>query len=319
MKRAIRGGVPVVVSALGLALLSGCGATSGSAKPTRAPLPPASPTVTVVSSVLQMKFPDDAYQPSTLQLAEARYLSQRLTQVCMKGLGFDYLPTLSTAMIASSDKTEQEFKSRLYGVSDAAAAATYGYHLPTWTSGTGSAPMPSKLPGDERAVLDGQGPKTYGGKAVPTGGCLRQSADLLRQAGVGTDSATDGSQAATVTPRTIEVEAFEDAQRDPRVIAVNAKWSSCMAGFGYHYSSPLSALGDQVWTTTAAAGQTEVQTAKRDIACQQQVNLLDIEYDVQSGYEKAAMEKNPQTMKAAKTGLSAETAGLDRLMKQYAE
>jgi hypothetical protein len=284
-----------------------------------ASLPAAYPTPTAFTSVLQMKFPDDAYEPSTVQAAESDYLSLRLAQVCMKNLGFDFLPTLTTAVIAQSNKTEQEFKTRLYGISDPTAATTYGYHLPTWTNGHMDGQTLSQLPSDEQAALEGRGSKTYDGKAVPAGGCLGQSADLLRQAGVGTDGPAGGSQTPAVTPRTIEVDAFQDAQADPRVLAVNAKWSSCMASFGYHFNSPLSALGQSRWASAATAGRAEIQTAERDVTCKLRVNLLGVEYSVQSGYEQAAIAENSQAMAIAKAQLDTEAAGLNQLMKQYAQ
>jgi hypothetical protein len=305
-----------------MALLSGCG-TDASAAPVAKPSPPAAyPTSTTFTSVLQMKFPDDAYEPNAAQSAEIEYLNLRLTQQCMKGFGFDYLPTLSATVISQGTKVNDEVRTRLYGISDATAAAAYGFHVPSWVSGTTSPQTVAQLPAAERAVLDGQGAKSYDGKAVPADGCVGRTADLLSAAGVsGTDLRQGGSSGddAASLPHTIELNAFQAAQSDPRVLAVFAKWSACMSGFGYHYGTPFAAAGDTRWTNAAAASPAEIQAAQHDIACKLRVNLLDVEYSVESGYEAAAIAKNAQTMAAAKTELSTEITGLNRLMKEYAE
>ena len=216
MNRAFRAAAPVAAGIVGMALLSGCG-TDASAVPAAKPsLPAAYPTSTAFTGVLQMKFPDDAYEQGASQTAEIEYLNLRLTQHCMDEYGFNYLPTLSTAMIAQSTKVNDEAQTRRYGISDPVAAAVYGYHLPSWVNGSASGETISQLPAAERAVLQGQGTKTYDGRAVPSGGCQGQTAGQLSAAGLaGTDlQQNDGSDPAGSLPHQIELDAFQAAQHD---------------------------------------------------------------------------------------------------------
>jgi len=321
MNRLFRLGIPATASVLGLVLLSGCGGSAKAATAAKPSLPAAYPTSTVYTSVLAMKFPVDPYEENATQSGEVDYLSLRLTQLCMKDFGFAYLPGLSTAMIARDAEVMDVARSRLYGISDATAAAAYGYHLPSQTGGSTGPEIASRLPAAEQDVLDGQGVTTHHDRAVPVGGCIEQSRDQLSQAdALGTDlQQQDGSTDPAALPHAIDQNAFKDAQSDPRVLAVFAKWSSCMAAFGYHYSTPFAAAGDSRWVDAVGASPAEIQAAERDISCKLRVNLLDVEYSVESGYEMAAMARNTQTMAAAETELSTETAALNRLMKQYAE
>jgi hypothetical protein len=116
---------------LGMALLSGCGTDASAASVAKPSRPSAYPTSTTFTSVLQMKFPDDAYEPNAAHSAEIEYLNLRLTQQCMRGFGFDYLPTLSATMISQGTKVNKEVRTRLYGISDPTAAAAYGFHVPS--------------------------------------------------------------------------------------------------------------------------------------------------------------------------------------------
>lgn len=320
MKRVFRLGVPAAAGILGMTLLSGCGGNADAATAAKTSLPAAYPNSTIYTSVLQMTFPDDAYEPSAAQAADIEYLNERMTQQCMKSFGFDFLPTLSASAIAQDTKVIGELKTRLYGVSDAAAVAAYGYHLPSWAAGSARPEAISQYPAAERSVLDGQA-KEYDGKAVPSGGCQGQAAALLRDAGVGSADPGNGSADADAgsLPHQIELSAFQDAQTDPRVLAVFAKWSACMAGFGYHYGTPFAAVGDKRWMGAAEASPAEIQVAQHDVACKLEVGLLDVEYSVESGYESAAIAKNAEAMAAAKSAVAAETSGLKQLMKEYAE
>jgi hypothetical protein len=119
------------------AAVSGCG---GSAAATPAPVP--TPTL---SSTAQLRLPIASYELSGTQNAEAEYLDQLYVQECMHGFGFEYLAGLSMSSIAENSRVTAELNSRRYGVSDQVAAATYGYHIPSWAkSAAAPAPFPQQ-------------------------------------------------------------------------------------------------------------------------------------------------------------------------------
>jgi hypothetical protein len=309
--------IVAAAGAVSAVLISGCGSsttTTVAAAPVTSAssyMTPAAPT-----SVLQMRFPVDAYELTTLQSAQLLYLTQRLRQQCMRSFGFDYLPNLSTGLISSQARATDEHLTRLYGVSDAAAARTYGYHMPTWVTETADGAAIGQLSRAEQAVLTGQGATSYDGRAIPTGGCLNKAANQLLQAGVGV-STQRSAGAGGGLPGEITADAFESTLRDPRVLAAYAKWSSCMRAFGYRYATPYDAGGDPRWQTATAASPTEIQTTQHDITCKLRVNLLGVEYTVQSGYETTAIAKNAQALAPITASLGPEATAISHLMTQY--
>jgi hypothetical protein len=308
MNRIGRVGILASVGIIGVGLVSGCGgATAAGSAPSSMPAAP--------TSVLQLRFPIAAYELTVPQSAQVRYLEERLTQVCMRSFGFDYLPLLSTSVIATTARAMDEASTRLYGVSDAAAARAYGYHPPPWLTGTTTSQTIGGLPLAERAVLTGQGVKSYDGRSVPDGGCLNQAANELLRAGVGVDA--QQSRSSGTLPSAIDASAFQSAQSDPHVLAVFARWSSCMRSYGYRYATPFDAGADPRWLSATAASPVEIQTAERDIDCKLRVNLLGVEYRVESGYENTAIAKNAAALADVANQLPAEAAAIDRLTAQY--
>ena len=308
------------VGIIGAALVTGCaaGGTGGSpaaqASPSaQAAAAPVPAPARVLSGVLATPLPVAAYGLTPLQLAQEQYVNARLTQQCMRGYGIDYLPTLSGQLITRNVDITEEFDSRWYGVSDSAAVRSYGYHLPTWTEGMAA---PTKLPPVGADVLTGT-VTTYDHRAVPNGGCLAEVQTQLAQAGFGTSTqATGGSGPGTVVGD-IQSNAFQSAQSDPRVLASFKKWSACMLSYGYHYSTPFTAAGDQRWSTAATANPLEIRTAERDVSCKLRVNLLNVEFAVVSDYQQAALARNASALAAAKVQLAGESSALSRLMSRY--
>jgi len=153
------------------------------------------------------------------------------------------------------------------------------------------------------------------GTAVPAGGCLNQAANQLSQARVGLDAQRSGSSSSL--PGSIRMSAFQSAQSDPRVLAVFATWSSCMRAYGYHYATPFDATADPRWLSAKATSPAEIQTAERDTVCKLRVNLLGVEYRVESGYETTAIAKNTAALTDIANQLPTEAAAINHLMARY--
>jgi hypothetical protein len=295
--------------------LAGCGA--GSAEPHVAAVPVPTP-----SSMAQLALPVAAYELTDQQSAEEQYLELRLAQVCMSRAGFRYLPGLSAGSIAEDVRIEREFDSRRYGVSDLAVVARYGYHLPAWVTGPGISGSPGSLPRAERAALVGTG-VTGGSSAAaagshsrasgpPPGGCLGWSDSQLAAAGVNVEDSSASPLAAQ-----IQQQGFEQAQSDPRVRAVFAAWSACMRVLGYRYATPFAAAEDPRWNMAVPASPGEIATAKADVACKMRVNVLGVEFAVESDYENAAIAANAGPLAQAKAEDASQVRGLSRLLDKY--
>jgi hypothetical protein len=256
--------------------------------------------------------PLTAYELTPTQDAQVKYLSQRLTQICMQGFGFDYDSSLSTTSVAESVRVDGEFRTREFGVSDPAAVAEYGYHLPPWTAGSVAPTLVADLPSAQLAVLNGTVP-TYGPdhKAVPRGGCHTSASVQLAQRGIdpsGTDAAAAVGQ--------IEADTFDQAQKDPRVLAVFGAWSACMRAAGYTFATPFTAAGDPRWAASTASAA-EIATAQRDLACKTQVGVAGIETAVWTEDQDAAIGRDTATLAPARSQVLAQASALQAAMAEF--
>jgi hypothetical protein len=299
----------VIAGMLGAVTVSGCAGHDTAALPAPVPTP-------TMSSVLREQLPITAYELAEPQVAQAEYLGQRLQQRCMQGFGFDYLPGLSTAYISQSVRIMREFDTRRYGVTDPVAIQTFGYQLPSWTAGAAPTSGSDKLPAPELAVLIGTA-TAYHDRPVPSGGCSAQAEQELSQAGISSEVQQSGGSGAGTLAGDIRSSAFDQAQSDPRVRAVFAKWSACMRAYDYSYGTPFDAGADPRWSTTGPPSAAEIETAERDLGCKLRVNLLGVEFAVESDYENIAIARNASALAAIRTEVGTETTDIRRAMAEY--
>ena len=233
-------------------------------------------------------------------LAEAQSL---LTQKCMAARGFVYTgqatPTQEQALLQGIEYGFNGSAARanwlIISLSD---ASTYGYGQPAAASG----PPPGGLflggfssfnalsqhPALAAALL-GFAPGVRIGP-VPQEGCLTLANNEIYRPG--------SNQLGDPVPA-IAQQASLFTQTDPRVIAVNAAWSRCMAQRGYHYASPQQAAGHN-WPTTPTAAETE--TAVADVTCKQQVNLTNTWLTVEAAYQTALIGQDLATLANLQAG-----------------
>jgi hypothetical protein len=308
MKQTTAAGLAAALAAICTLTISGCAST-----PAPAPARPAPAATPALSGMFQRDLPIEAYEFTWLQSAQEDYLEQHLRQLCMKRFGFDYLPELSTAMIPLGTRIAQEIESRRYGVSDPDAVRTYGYRLPAWTEGTAPPLTFADLPTAERSVLLGTA-TTYHGQPVPENGCLAQAAHDLQDSGISTVTQQSGGRDPSELAAQIRSADFQRTQSDPRVLAVSARWSACMRTYGYSYSTPFAAAGDPRWPQNGPVSAAEITAAEHDLACKQQVNLLGVEFAIESDYENVDIASHSQAMSAVKTQVESEAAALQHAM-----
>lgn len=294
-------------------LVSGCGGGPPGTSATRPPVATPTPTTTV-----DLRLPLNAYLPTPEEQATGEYLIYRVEQRCMRGYGFRYLPHLSSDYIDTTVATWREYESRRYGISERTIAARRGYHLGEATAETRAPQAATTLSVPERRVLSGQEPNgqelttPVRNKDVPDGGCAG-----LADRTVHGDRAAEVQRGYDLVAR-LRGEAFDRSRSDPRVAAVNRRWSSCMRSTGFTYRDPDAAIEDARWDLLSAGpSRAEVAVATADISCKLRTNVLGVNFAVETGYENAAIDAHARELAKARDHKASEAERLPGLMRRY--
>jgi hypothetical protein len=192
--------VPVLLA------LSGCASSKVNADD-RATFNAALRKSRVVSTGADITLPFDSYFMSTPQANQFDRAAQILARDCMKRFGFDWRIRVTAV------KVEVAPKAGRYGLIDADAAATYGYHATPDEADTGG-DAGVKPDAATAMVYFGNGPSTYAGQTVPKGGCLGEARSKL----------AEGAPVSLSTQelRGLQNELYHKAQADRRVQAAMA-------------------------------------------------------------------------------------------------
>jgi hypothetical protein len=297
-----------------LAVLAGCTAGGAARDSARA----AHPTARVTTAASAAQLPVAAYELSPTQESEANYLGLLLEKNCMARLGFRFLPGLSPGDIALEVRTVSELNSRIWGITDPVAAREYGYHLPPWMQGPGKPQTIGSLPAAEQFALTGvtlggdrpsRPPAGAGGFRVPAGGC-QALATRDTPAGLGPNGGT-GTQLMDA----IGTQSFLRARSSPRVLAVFARWSACMRGRGYRYSSPFAAAASA--NLNGPVTRAEIRMAMTDVACKQSVGLVGVTFSVQAGYQQQMLARYAAQLPGISAQVRQESQALAALARTY--
>ncbi|NEA56949.1 hypothetical protein G3I60_23110 [Streptomyces sp. SID13666] len=308
-RRATAPAVRLALLAVLLTGLTGCGSASGAGSEeakSGAPGDRAEPAVGAPPQLLDsngLTFPMDVYLVPAEQRQELQKAQDVLIDQCMRRYGFRYTAPESTV---GTDVYGEN--GRRYGVSSPSLAAKYGYgdppqqapvRAPRPARGTNESlvldgppdldpkSLPANLEEAEKARTSDKNTGVVNGIKIPVAGCTGESGLRLY--------APDAAAVDITFPQNLNAEANERSRQDSRVVRVIRDWSACMAGHGYRVPSPLgvpAALG-----LTDLSGARAVTTATADVACKQQVNLVDVWYAVESAYQKVLIEKNAEVLK----------------------
>ncbi|MEW2489428.1 hypothetical protein [Streptomyces sp. NPDC048411] len=229
------------------------------------------------------RLPIAKYSYSDLQIAEINAAENLLTERCMRKFGIEYRVPPAPRQTSGSD--------RRYGLSSAADADRYGYHLPPNLPAYNPA---QDLGVDEASVLLGVSGGTaktkkitYHGTEVPAGGCWRTAARSLA-------SGHEDKNAAQVASD-IAYRSYQESANDARVQTAVSEWSSCMKIHGFDYSSPMAALGDsKFFEKRLSAG--EIKTAKADMGCKKETNLLNVWFSIESSIQRGMIVKQSKIL-----------------------
>jgi hypothetical protein len=240
-----------------------------------------------------LQLPVHAYLMTESQMSELDAAQSILVTKCMKGFGFDYVPPTATSYSGTDfDATNM---SRRYGISDAAVAARYGYHLPPSpaepTAGTNDV---TSLSDAEYEVLWGHTKvsnedlvdRTAGGTAIPEHGCVGESEQEI-SAGVTADTQAQ-------LPGQINTDSFSQSQQSPQVGAAIGAWSRCMAASGYEVATPLDAMAG--FTGPLPASAAELDEAETDLACKSTTRLIQIWVSVETRIQNRLINQNQSAL-----------------------
>ncbi|MEV6296398.1 hypothetical protein AB0M41_39650 [Streptomyces sp. NPDC051896] len=257
------------VALLATAALTACAGPSAPPAGRTAPAqtgPPQAPAsaVPVLSGDYSGKLPIAAYSLTSAQSALIQSAEQKLEQTCLARYGISY---------SFVRQPETHTADRRYGLSSPEEASAYGYHLPPGPTVPAPPPPPGML-----TVLRGEG-ATYHGKAVRKGGCRAEAVERVE----GRYARPDISAAAAA----IADGGYAQSMRQPAVVAVFRRWSSCMAASGgYHYASPMDPL-DVPAFAKGRPGAREIPTAVADVACKRKTRLLPVWFGAEARIQAA--------------------------------
>jgi hypothetical protein len=283
-RKALRAALAPIVLLTPMSLVgcaAGGGGTTGG-EPAIGPPP-------VIRDGTQIKLPLDAYIPGEGILGKANDL---LLQDCVRRYGFSIGAAVQTKPRPGNE--------RRYGIVDAGSAARQGYNAPPEMSAGAASqrrqlavpnPPPTEILYGRASKSPRQKVQAYGGKPVPDGGCVGAVRARLSSGAPARADVKLGERLAN--------QAHAQAEHDSRVTKVWALWSSCMAKSGYTYKTPWAAHDDPQWQGDSA-NLREIRTARADIACRNQTNMVGIWMAVESAYQRRLMEKNSPALAETK-------------------
>lgn len=277
-----------VLLSLAGALLLGLGGCQGA--PSSAAGEPPLGTVPTIRDAREITLPLDAYLAVTLKWHVPDLAINRLGRDCMRRLGLDW-PVIG---LVPPDSTAPRY-GRRYGIFDADRAARYGYKpLPpanSTSAGDEEGPRQEREPTEvETAVWTGRGESKVNGLPVPEGGC---GAEALRMLAGGIE------QPPETRVELMADEAHQRAEQHSRTTATFERWSRCMSQRGFNYRKPSAANDDPRWNTDHPT-PAEIETAKADVACKLETNLVGVWYAAEVAYQTRAIEENATRLQAVK-------------------
>jgi hypothetical protein len=284
----------VAVSIAGALALTAC--TSGSG-----PEPePSLGAVPTVRGVADLVLPLDAYRFTNKDYVTKVRAQARLTADCARRFGVTYPADTGTIVVGVNVPNFDRVNERRYGLIDLGSAAERGYRLPAQPGGDETQRDEARrdsggdLPQHTLFILRGKRqagfadaatmPTDTNGKRLPDDGCAGEAErELAGGTRVGDVGLVD----------TLANETFDRSENDSRVRTALAAWSACMKERGYRFST-IWEPNDRNWPTSV--GSEEIATAKADVGCKLQTNVVGIWLAVEAAYQRRTIDKHPQQL-----------------------
>lgn len=252
---------------------------------------PEQPTVKDVPKVESKSMPVlpiEKYLPKVGEDARIAAASGEFIRVCMARFGYRYrLPAISQNALDSQENGAN--RGRRYGVSNAAYASTYGYHLPKdEPRNAPPADIPPMSEAENKVFIGDQDPTAgvkpgdkVAGQEIPSGGCSGEAQRKLK-----------------IEPRERMAEkinnvSFARSQENKQVKKALNEWSACMARSGHAYKTPLEPLDN---IKGESAGAVEVSAAQADVACKDSVNLVGTWFSIESKIQEELIARSEEIL-----------------------
>ncbi|MFB7474642.1 hypothetical protein [Kitasatospora sp. NPDC056184] len=300
-------GVATAVVLTGLLAGCGSGAEGGGSAEDTGPEPEIGQIMAEPLDGAPVALPLDGYSVGTEESAVIFRAMGQATRTCMKSKGFDYDP--GEVPVAPPPSP---FDPGNLGLLSAAAAQQTGYHKPPRPAGSGQSATGSAAAGAVeqsdayRQALTGAGRAAAGVADAKTDrGCAGEIERRFQAAGVKSNS---GDLIGSLRGK-----AYDRTATDSRVKDAIAAWQSCMAGLGYHYSTPVQA-SSAAWPDPVS--DREKATAVADMTCKTQVKLLGTWYTVQTAYQKQFIGRNEVDLQTVKEVSAQRVSAARKLLGQ---
>ncbi|MET7711309.1 hypothetical protein [Streptomyces sp. NPDC005407] len=297
-----------------LAASAGCAQGRAAEPGPTASGPPPVHGVPTMLGVGSLVLPIEPYLFTDRQVARLFQARAVLTTVCMQRFGHRWsAPSgagLDTGTLNPANTAHR------YGITDAAAAARFGYHPAVGTvPGQARKKNPGPQPG-QRDMLVLTGLNDDGtparaderGRPLPPGGCQGEATAALSG-----DPQKIGNRELVGA---INIGSYRDSQTDPRVVEVFRAWSLCMRRHGYDYADPTRAPGKDPRVTGPTAGRAEIALAGTDVACKREANVIGVWSSVDAAYQRRAMAEKSEELAAVKRDIRIQLANADRVLSR---
>lgn len=218
------------------------------------------------------KLPIEAYMATPQQEKSVFNAHADLMESCMHAAGYsDWKPAPPLPVMGG--KTLVDWR---YGIHDAELAAKNGYH-----------PDAIEVAAYNTAMSEG---------AVDKSGAPDSTVDSCSDTAAKNVPASAVSQAA----QKIGGDSYKSSLKDPSVVAVFAKWSSCMKAKGYDYKDPMAANDDPRFGEESVITDLEKATASADVDCKNRLGVEKIWFDAESSIQLQAIASQRSALASAK-------------------
>ncbi|MFF2135388.1 hypothetical protein [Streptomyces sp. NPDC058193] len=236
-----------------------------------------------------LAFPLDSYRLSAQDRQVIEQAEFVLANECMKRRGMSW-PAPLRPLGRSHSPNE-----RRYGVSDEAMASQYGYQLPPPIGVTRAEQRQWDKDGKER--LAGVAPATmnaYTGEGGGGPGCRERARQELAMQWIRLADPVAAASSA----------AWQHAQADKNVRALDGEWSTCMRASGHHRSDPLVAAGS--WSDSGLTkgdsirppGAAETAMAITDVKCKKSVDYIARRQTIEASYQRDEISSHAAQIRA---------------------
>lgn len=290
MRRCLGTGVLALLAVTSVPALSACAVRPAGRHTVTTPTPAA-------ASVFDgQTLPIQALMLTRTQDSLVHRAMQRLVAPCMKAQGFDV--GLPDQLQPPAGGHQPDFLDRRYDpVYDETTARKYGYHLPSQVDLPQLPPEDPRMTPAARDALFGTDAEEHTDGEVDIaagrtagGGCTGLAEKRL------------GAEMSYVSPATywsqpVRLLALDPTSADdPRVLAAQKKWSTCMAEKGYRVTNTVSDENRQPRfdLTSRLPSKAEVAAALWDVQCQQRTRVVQIAFQAESAYERTKIDEQAQ-------------------------